>query len=41
MSKNTKYSGQPIISQVINLLNRDKIYRTAEQKKQTSGVVDY
>lgn len=31
MSKNTKFSGQPIISQVVNLLNRHKIYRTAEK----------
>lgn len=33
MSKNTKFSGNPIISQIIKLLDRDKINRTAKEKQ--------
>ncbi len=33
MNKNTKYSGKPVISQVIGLLDREKINRTAKEKK--------
>jgi len=32
MDKNSKFSGKPIISQVINLLDREKINRTARAK---------
>lgn len=33
MNKNKKKSGNPIISQIINLLDRDKINRTAKESK--------
>jgi len=33
MSKNSKKSGNPIISQIINLLDRDKINRTARENQ--------
>ena len=33
MSKNNKFSGKPIISQVLDLLDRVKINRTAKERK--------
>jgi len=33
MSKNNKFSGSPVISQIINLLDRDKINRTARENR--------
>jgi len=33
MDKNNKFSGKPIISQILNLLDRDKINRTAKENQ--------
>lgn len=38
MSKNSKFSGQPIYSQIINLLNRAKIEQISHE---TPGSEDY